>query len=243
MILTPPHTFTCRRSAQAGASLISMMVGMVIALFAVIAGLSLYRNAVSNVYGSNGVVPSSVQDGQLASGLLSAQIALQGAGFGIVSAASGSHFLMLSNGALANNRLSGTVATITGTAATGNTLIWISNPNLSASSASYTCNALVSDSGTRALYLLQASNCSPLATQWSQISWTTSATLIAPAAMSSAITFSANNASGCWPYGAVPKAMSSYEAPSAAVSVGIGYSSSVSGSSNSYTLCLANLVS
>lgn len=228
--------------AARGVTLVSLMVGMVIALFAVIAALSLYRNAMRTVYAEGGLVPGAAQEGQLASGLLSAQIALQGAGFGIGGAASGSQLLLLSGSTLAGQTLGGTVVALTSASQSGNALVWSSNPAQSGNTATYVCQALLSDTATRALYLLQASgNCHPLATQWSQAAWTRT-TLVAPAVLVSAVSLSARSDSHCWPFGAVPKTMSTLDPPAASVEVQLGYGTGVSGVGNSYTLCLSNLV-
>lgn len=230
------------RPAARGVTLVSLMVGMVIALFTVIAALSLYRNAMRNVYAEGGLVPGAAQEGQLASGLLSAQIALQGAGFGIGGAASGAQLFLLSGSILAGQALGGTVVALKSASQSGNALVWVSNPAQSANTATYVCRALLSDTATRAFYLLQANgNCHPLATQWSQVAWTRT-TLVAPAVLASAVSLSARSDSNCWPFGAVPKTMSTLDPPAASVEVQLGYGTGISGVGNSYTLCLTNLV-
>ncbi|WP_263571495.1 PilW family protein [Roseateles oligotrophus] len=226
-------------------SLISLMVGMAISMFAVLGALALYRSTTQTVFGDGGLVRSSLQDGQLASGLLSAQITLQGAGYGITTPATGTHMLLLSNALLNPDTLvlSGTVVAINATAKSGNALVWISNPGLSANSADYRCLGLVSDTSTKALYMIQSSGaCSPLTTQWSTITWLRR-TLVDANVQAQAVTLSAQNASNCWPYGAVPKTISSFDPPAASVMVKLGYSGSVTGASNTYTSCLANLSS
>jgi len=233
------------RFLQSGLSLISLMVGMVISMMAVLGALALYRSTTQTVFGDGGLVRNSVQDGQLASGLLSAQIALQGAGYGLASPSTGSHFLLLTNALLNPDAmtLSGTVVNVTAAAQNGNALVWISNPNQSANSADYRCSGLVSDPSTRALYLIQSSGaCNPLTTQWSKITWLRR-TLIESSVLAQAVTLSVQKDSACWPFGAVPQAISKVAAPSASVTVRLGYGSSVTGSSNTYTSCLANLSS
>lgn len=231
--------------SQAGLSLISLMVGMAISMFAVLGALALYRSTTQTVFGEGGLVRSSLQDGQLASGLLSAQIALQGAGYGIVSPATGTHFLLLSNALLNPDTLtlSGTVVTIGAAAKSGNALVWITNPSLSASSADYRCQGLVSDASTKALYMIQSSAaCQPLTTQWDKITWLRRS-LVDTNVQVQAVTLSVQNASNCWPFGAVPETISKVAAPTASVAVKLGYSGSVTGASNTYTSCLANLSS
>ncbi|MFY7863820.1 PilW family protein [Roseateles sp.] len=233
------------RHRQAGLSLISLMVGMVISLMAVLGALALYRSTTQTVFGDGGLVRSSMQDGQLASGLLSAQIALQGAGFGLAAPSSGTHFLLLTNALLNPDALtlSGTPVSITAAAKTGNAVVWISNPNVAANSADYRCSGLVSDPSTRALYLIQSSGaCSPLLTQWDKITWLRR-TLVESSVLTQAVSLTVQKDSACWPFGAVPQAISKMAAPTASVMVKIGYGSSVTGSSNTYTSCLANLSS
>lgn len=230
---------------QAGVSLVSLMVGMAISMFAVLGALALYRSTTQTVFGDGGLVRSSVQDGQLASGLLSAQIALQGAGFGIASPTSGAHLLLISNALLNPDtlKLSGTVETIGAVAKSGNALVWLANPGLSANNADYRCHGLVSDATSKAFYLIQSSGaCHPLTTQWSSITWLRR-TLVDAHVQAQAISLNVRNASNCWPYGAVPKTISSFDPPTASVMVQLGYSGSVAGTSNTYTSCLANLSS
>ena len=154
--------------------------------------------------------------------------------------------MLLLSGALLNPDtlvLSGTVVAVGAAAATGNALVWIANPGLAASSADHRCLGLVSDSSTKALYLIQSSGaCTPLTTQWNTITWLRR-TLVEANVQAQAVTLSVQNASNCWPYGAVPKAISNYEPPAASVMVKLGYSGSVTGVSNTYTSCLANLSS
>lgn len=234
-----------RRRTQSGLSLVSLMVGMAISMFAVLGALALYRSTTQTVFGEGGLVRSSLQDGQLASGLLSAQIALQGAGYGIAAPTSGTHLLLLSNASLNPDTLvlSGTLQTIGAAVKSGNALVWIANPGLSANSADFRCLGLVSDTTSKALYMIQSSGaCHPLTTQWSQITWLRR-TLVDANVQTQAVSLSAQNASNCWPYGSVPKAISGFDPPTASVMIKLGYSGSVSGASNTYTSCLANLSS
>lgn len=69
--------------AQRGMSLISMMIGLAISMLSILAMLSLYRNIVQNAVVAT---RSANLDGQIAAGLLSAQLELQSAGFGIEDA-------------------------------------------------------------------------------------------------------------------------------------------------------------
>lgn len=232
-------------TSQRGASLIGLMVGMVISLLAVMGALSLFKTTTKTVFGADGLVPGAMQDGQQASALLSAQMALQGAGYGITAPATGTHMLLVGNAVLdaATVKLSGTVQGISAAAATGNAVVWVHNPGLSANAADFRCMGLLSDSSTRALVLLQSSGaCEPLNTEWNKVVWRRQ-NLVAAGILSQPISFTVRNSSGCWPFGAVPEAITKLAAPSASVSVALSYGSSVTGSSNTYTSCLSNLVS
>nr|WP_316639305.1 hypothetical protein [uncultured Roseateles sp.] len=232
-----------RQQGQLGMSLVGLMVGMAISLLAILGALSLHKTASRTLFGAGGLVVSANQDGQLASGLLSAQIALQGAGFGVGAAASNSQLLLLSGASFDGEtfKLLGTKATINATAQTGNAVVWVQNPGLSADASQHRCMALLSSSETKALYLLQSNGaCQPLATQWNLITWKRQ-TLVGDLVLSQAVALSVRNAGACWPYGAVPETIAKIAPPSAPVSVALSYASSVTGSSNTYTSCLANL--
>ncbi|WP_287029459.1 PilW family protein [Pseudomonas sp. UBA6310] len=68
---------------QRGMTLISMMVGLVISMFSIVAMLSLYRSLVQSAVVAT---RDANLDGQIAAGLLSAQLEIQSAGFGIEAA-------------------------------------------------------------------------------------------------------------------------------------------------------------
>jgi hypothetical protein len=65
---------------SAGMSLISLMIGILISMLAILAGFMLYQNMVKVTLQSRA---DAVQDGQLASAMLSLQLEVQAAGFGI----------------------------------------------------------------------------------------------------------------------------------------------------------------
>jgi|GEM_PF-2833087 len=68
---------------QRGMSLISLMIGMLISMIGILAGIILYQNMVKVSLKSR---VDAAQDGQLATAMLSLQLELQAAGFGIVLA-------------------------------------------------------------------------------------------------------------------------------------------------------------
>lgn len=230
-----------RQRPQRGAGLIALMVGMVISLLAVVAGLALYKSAVQQTSGPGGVVSASRQDGQLATGLLSAQIALQEAGFGIAKASAAEHLLLLRDARLDGGRLAGQPQVLGPASSAGNALLWTSNPELSADPARQVCQGLYADPVSRALLLLRVQgNCQPLAARWQQLDWQRRH-LVAAELLAEPVALDARRNAGCWPYGALPEAMTGRPAPSAPVEVGLAYGSSVAGSHNRYTSCLSNL--
>lgn len=74
------------RRQQAGFTLVSMMVGLVISLITIAAMLAVYRASATV---STSAAATSQREGQLASALLGAQIELQQAGFGLEAGEAG----------------------------------------------------------------------------------------------------------------------------------------------------------
>ncbi len=73
---------------QRGMTLISLMVGLLLSMISILAALSLYKSLVQVSIESR---TDAVQDGQLASAMLSLQLELQTAGYGIATDAPGTH--------------------------------------------------------------------------------------------------------------------------------------------------------
>lgn len=71
------------RQQQCGQSLISMMVGLLISLITIAAMMTLYKTMVEV---SSNASRSALRDGQVSAALLSAQMELQSAGFGVPAA-------------------------------------------------------------------------------------------------------------------------------------------------------------
>ncbi|QPF73520.1 hypothetical protein G8A07_11710 [Roseateles sp. DAIF2] len=234
-----------RQRRQAGASLVALMVGMLISMLAVVAGMALYRTALQQAAGPRGVIPASQLDGQLASGLLAAQIALQEAGFGIADASSAQHLVLLSNARLDGNRLQGTPVLPLGSGAVlqGNALLWVTNRTLAAAPNVRVCQGLLSEPGDNTFVLLSfQGDCQALAANWPQLGWQRRS-LVGPNLLQQPVALDVQvNIGSCWPYGALPEAMTGQTAPSAAVRVGLTYGGSVEGSGNRYLSCLANFL-
>jgi len=77
-----------------GMSLISLMIGMLISMIGILAGFVLYQNMVKVTLQTR---TDAAQDGQLASAMLSLQLELQAAGFGIDKATNpGPHLVLVS---------------------------------------------------------------------------------------------------------------------------------------------------
>lgn len=230
-----------------GFSLVELMVGLTLSLVVILGLFALYRNATRTTFGPGGAAPSAEVDAQLNNGLLAAQLSLQGAGFGIASASSANHLLLISSATLAT--ASGGVTTLgAGTAqpissaTAGNALLWVANPTQASGTAAYVCQGLVVEPGSRAVYLLQGSNCLPLASQWQAASWTAN-TLVAPDLLdaSQAVSITVGNAASCWPFGA--SANASGLATVGKVQVILSYGNSTRDSANSYAICLPNFAS
>ncbi len=80
MSMQPRTTPQVGRKQQRGQSLISMMVGLVISLITIAAMMTLYKTMVEV---SSNASRSALRDGQVSAALLSAQMELQSAGFGV----------------------------------------------------------------------------------------------------------------------------------------------------------------
>lgn len=73
---------------QRGVSLISLMVGLLLAMISILAGMMLYKNIVHTTVQTRS---DALQDGQLASAMLSLQLELQNAGYGLVKNPANTH--------------------------------------------------------------------------------------------------------------------------------------------------------
>ncbi|RQO58652.1 hypothetical protein DBR47_13260 [Paucibacter sp. KBW04] len=232
-----------QRQGQEGLSLIGLMVGLLISMLAILAAVTLYKNTVKTVYGEKGLVRNAVQDGQLAAGLMSAQIALQSAGYGLDLASSDKHLLLLASASLNSqgSRLSGTPLALGEDEQSSNALIWMFDADPSPDRAQLRCQALLSNPETGALKLLQSQgNCQPLGVQWNKISWRKTV-LIEPDILATPVQLSVARDLHCWPFGSLPQAISQVSEPRASVAVRLHYVGSVEQASNTYTSCLANL--
>lgn len=171
---------------QRGFNLISLMIGMVISLITVLAMLSLYRTLVGVSVESASLAKV---EGQKASGLLTAQIALQQAGFGLPVTDTkrpqlGTDLVFIRDAVLSkadeNNvrKLSGgTVIDFTKAdpikGSLGNAIIWGFNASTITAAPiadAYQCSGLVSTSS--GLVLLKPMKCTS-AKVWASLDWIT----------------------------------------------------------------------
>jgi hypothetical protein len=201
-----------RGNHQQGFNLISLMIGMVISLITVLAMLSLYRTLVGISVESASLAKV---EGQKASGLLTAQIALQQAGFGLPVIGTkrpqlGRDLVFIRDATLSkadeNNvrKLSGgTVTDFTKAdpvkGSLGNAIIWGFNTSTiteTPTAAAYQCSGLVSTSS--GLVLLKPVRCtSPQA--WASLDWST-ADLINEMGSDTQGAYMQIVDSTCWPF-------------------------------------------
>lgn len=235
-----------------GFTLVELMVGLAISMIIILTMMTLFKNTSRSVFGQSGnsstsvagLIPSAKQDGQLSTALLTMQNILQSAGYGI-DATTNTHLQLISGASLntSTNKLSGTTSTISASGATGNTIVWQNNLAFADGSSDYTCHGLVSDSLTRAVYLIEApAPCNSLSTTWNTVAWSKQ-TLIEPNVLPTAMTFTALSDTGCSPYGISLQASTVTSASIAGLQVNISYANSSVNSSNSYSVCLSNFAS
>lgn len=185
----------CRRSRQDagtrkphGASLISLMVGIVISMLIMLAMMTLYRDTIHTAVSAG---QDATSDGERASGLLAAQIQLQAAGFGLTTPTLGTDLVVLSNASLdsSTQRLSGTVAAV---GIAGNAIVWGADTG-----SGYQCSALYAPA-SGGLQRLLTTPCVGVA-QWPAATWHTSSLMADTRGV--AIMAEQTTAAGCQPFG------------------------------------------
>jgi Tfp pilus assembly protein PilW len=235
-----------------GMTLIEIMIGLVISMIIILAMFSLYKYAVSNIFGSTdnrGFIANAKQDARLSTSLITLQNIIQGAGFGFTSRIT-TNFILGNNVSLENNNtLSASSASISinNTEQTGNALFWETNNNIDAATTSYQCHGIISDSSTKAVYLLnKESSCNPINTNWKTTTWNKSV-IVESGVLTQALQFKAIKSTACSPFGVNQMAASSETSPTptpvpnAGLRVTIVYSNSTTVSANSsYSVCLSN---
>lgn len=141
---------------QSGISLISLMIGLLISMVALLGMLSLYSTIVKSTVQSSRDARVSAER---SSTLLVAHRYLQGAGYGIDNASRGTDMLLFAGTTLDDNSLSG--GNIITNANPGNTLLWRTQTD----GSNMRCSGLHAPSSNDqgGLYLLRPQSCSPLA--------------------------------------------------------------------------------
>lgn len=187
------------RAPQAGTSLISMMIGLVISSVAILGLMSVFQAVAHSTANAK---DASSNDDQLTSSLLRAGMSLQDAGYGISAPVFNTHIVLLTGAALSapvaggQTFSSGTVAAIGNT--TPNAVVWTRQ----ISGGAIECAGLYAPA-VGGLQSLNAATCTN-ATDWSALSWKVSTMVESPATnqFRSVIRFTAAApAAGCQPYG------------------------------------------
>lgn len=222
---------------QRGLSLMSTMVGLLLAIFSVLAVMALFRTLVLNTVDAK---DNAAQDTVVSSGMLTAQMEIQKAGFGIESTTSNcanstdstpsasvnTDLILIADATLTGATLAGTQQTISASNATGNALIW----RWFDSGQSYCAGLLASGGG---LLSLRPSSCTS-ATNWASTNWT-SANLIPQGRLAGekSFQFLEVKTATCWPFGK--------SASVSGVSMIMQAGNSSVGVTSSHTVCLPNI--
>jgi Tfp pilus assembly protein PilW len=186
---------------QAGETLVSLMVGMLLSVVVALALVSLFKVA-SRTSAQSG--QDAAADAQTSLGLIRASTAVQSAGFGIAGAAVGKQLLVLRSATLASGVLGGSLASA---GDPGAAVVWSFQP----SPGTVQCAALYfNNSEGGGLYSLGPIGCAAnIASTWNSLDWSGSTALWAerPARQASAayaqtaISFAYTSPTTCQPYG------------------------------------------
>ena len=151
---------------QRGLSLVSLMVGITISMLVVVAMLATYKATLAITVDAG---QGARSNGQLAAGLLAAQIELQGAGFGVESPAYATNLVVLGGAALGEGlTLEG--ASARPLASAGNAVVWDS---ASAVGGARQCGLLVFAGGN----LTYARAACTQASGWAPLTWSNAVVL------------------------------------------------------------------
>lgn len=179
-----------------GFTLIEIMVGMVISILVILAATAAYKSYGKIAYRKGGLKPTSEQLTQLSNAVITVSLKVQNAGFGLTPAIN-THIQIFKDAHFLNGTLTGDIQSISGTAATGNAVVWVEN-NKTSSGDSFQCKGFVSDLVTTQLIFISKSDCSSISnSDWSAVAITKEAAFPAP------ITFSAQLMGGCSPFGSI----------------------------------------
>ena len=185
-------------SAQKGISLISMMIGLLLASLVMLAMMFAYRAVVRN--GMQAIINGRMAT-ESAGSLLVAESSLQQAGWGIGAslappgAAANTDVVLLSGATYNGSALTGAVQTITSSPASGNAIVWDESLN-----GYEECSALVaSGNGLQKLGPVACGN----AASFSGLSWSNPVMLVQAGVLSAPATFAVSRMT-CWPFSAAP---------------------------------------
>lgn len=148
-----------RRGAQHGLTLVSLLVGLIISMILIVATLMLFQNMARITATARGEARTETLR---SAAFLGADMALQGAGYGLAAAQIGTHLLVLPDASLDAD---GTL-TASAHAAAGNAVVWAQ-----AIDGSTRCQALLSPAAGGLLQLHSAENCAD-ATDFGSLTWT-----------------------------------------------------------------------
>jgi len=224
---------------QLGLSMISLLIGLMLGLLSTVAAMALFRTVVQNAVGAQ---DNLAQDSVVSSGLLTAQLEVQKAGYGVesdtnnctaISTASPEpsgtanvDLVMYSGAAMSGVRVTGTTVSIDPVQKTGNALLWRWHE-----AGADRCAGLVAENG--GLQFLERANCPGLATAGT-IDWTVTP-LIPDGRLQGgdAVAFGARS-DLCWPYG-------KREVPDKGVVLTLAAGNSSAALQSEYTVCLPNV--
>lgn len=222
---------------QFGLSMISLMVGLMLGLLSTVAAMALFRSVVQNAVGAQ---DSLAQDTVVSSAMLTAQLEIQRAGYGIgdvnnncaasaefgPAGAANADLRLLSGASLSGARVDGTGVTIAAAEREGNALLWQWRNEVGVDQ----CGGLLSVDG--GLQLLQRADCAGLV-NLAAINWTV--TPLIPASRLAGVDEVVFAARGelCWPY---QKA-----APVTGVVMRMSAGNSSAALQTAYSICLPNI--
>lgn len=186
-----------RHHIQNGFSLISLMMGIIVSMVAIIGLLFSYKNLLAN---ASSVITKASTSSQSSTNAILVARNLQQAGWGVGAAATppggaaNTDVVLLSSAILSGTTLTGTPVTLSTASASGNALIWDTKIN-----GTLSCSALVLNNG--GLTLIGPIACINAAA-WSSLIWPLSSQtpLNIPNTFNNA-NFTAQRTT-CWPYGA-----------------------------------------
>lgn len=175
---------------QRGFSLLSLMIGLVISLIVLLATLIVFKNMVRTTVSSR---EDSSSDSLRMSSVLGSQLFIQGAGYGLSTAAIGTDIVVLRDASYdsAHATLSSGTAVAAGTA--GNAVIWGADTG-----SGYRCEGIYAPA-TGGLWHLTPVSCVSAVASWSTATWT--AVVLDDSARSVTQITLTEPSGGCTPFG------------------------------------------